>query len=311
MNDQPTSPLSNDPEAFNDATVAAALRAGDSLDRDLAIDSASRLVSGTDTALDEAADVTALVASFRAVRAALADAPPAPANARETAIRAALAAFDDVAGDAVADASVAGDDNRQPAPVAAGETWAPVRSLDQHRQRRMQRIAVAAASVMVLGGLGIFAASRAGSSDSAAGAAVSGDAEMSRTATETFDTGGVPHSPELAPDTTTAVAASDTVEGPLGGGINGPADVRVVLATADEFSEWVQQRNLERTDKGDLFPGCGVATSSADVDYGGGDVVAYLDVGGAPAVAVRSADGSRVAAIDEVTCAVLQEVDTP
>jgi hypothetical protein len=40
-------------------------------------------------------------------------------------------------------------------------------------------------------------------------------------------------------------------------------------------------------------------------------VVAYLDVGGAPAVAVRSADGSRVAAIDEVTCAVLQEVDTP
>lgn len=112
-----------------------------------------------DTSPEERAQVAAssvlqsLVTSFEDVRARLADVPPAPAAARESALAAALAAFDEQQSDnAGADASVA------PRPSA------PVISLDS-RRRWPQRVMGIAAAVAAVGVIGVGLTRMGGSDD--------------------------------------------------------------------------------------------------------------------------------------------------
>lgn len=85
-------------------------------------------------------ELQSLVASFEDVRARLADVPPAPAAARDSALAAALAAFDDLQADGAGSAATL-----RPA--------APVISLDSRRRwpQRVMGIAAAVAAVGVIG----------------------------------------------------------------------------------------------------------------------------------------------------------------
>jgi negative regulator of sigma E activity len=107
---------------------------------------ASALVDGTATA-DEAGAIesspgTATLADeFRTVRALLADTPPARAEAREQALAAALAVFDELSADA-------------PLIAAAQAGAAPVIHLAD-RRRWPSRVLAAAAAVVVVGVVGV------------------------------------------------------------------------------------------------------------------------------------------------------------
>lgn len=94
-------------------------------------------------------ELQSLVASFEEVRARLADVPPAPAAARESALAAALAAFDELQADSGA---------------AAPRPAAPVISLDS-RRRWPQRMMGIAAAVAAVGVIGIGATQLGGSDD--------------------------------------------------------------------------------------------------------------------------------------------------
>lgn len=138
-------------------------------------------------------ELLAEVARLRAVRNALSDVEPPSASARETAIAAALAAFDELPATAAAPA----------APAPRGDVTAPTNIVPFERRRRMRRIqglsAAAAAVVIVAGGIAISQRN-------------DGDSTAER---DPDSAAGAPATAPLAGGTTNAAAGPSTTPEPM------------------------------------------------------------------------------------------------
>lgn len=108
-------------------------------------------------------ELQSLVASFEVVRARLADVPPAPAAARESALAAALAAFDELQADG--------------ADSIAARPAAPVVSLES-RRRWPQRVMGIAAAVAAVGVIGVGVTQMGGSDEDSSSADTAAKTEL-------------------------------------------------------------------------------------------------------------------------------------
>jgi hypothetical protein len=283
-------------DTFSQAELTAAELAGAALDGD------AEAATQADAAL---------VTSFAALRDSLADVPPPTDEVRTRAIAAALAVFD--AGDTGGDEPATPE---QPAPT----TWAPVTPLDAHRLRRMRRVTAAAAAVMVLGGVGAFAATRSGGGSDSAGAPTAASApkldESSRSGEsliESADTmAGAAETamdadtlPAEAPPASTMVASDSAAPGTTAaadGGINGPADVS--LSTGEQLFSYASTNGVNPED---LLASCPSEAALARESTVVGDQVTF---NGVPAYVVTSPTG-EILAVDASTCEVLLAVPGP
>lgn len=124
-------------------------------------------------------ELRSLVASFDDVRARLADVPPAPAAARDSAFAAALAAFDELQADGGA---------------AAPRPSAPVVSLDS-RRRWPQRMMGIAAAVAAVGVIGVGVTQMGGSDEKSSSADTAAKSEFdARVAADSMPEAGMPMS---------------------------------------------------------------------------------------------------------------------
>ena len=177
----------------------------------------------------------ALVAAFESVRAQLADVSPAPIAAREAALAAALAAFDE---QQVAPA--ASDADLEPAASA------PVISLAS-RRRWPSRVMGVAAAVAVLGVVGLGVTQLGGSSDSTSSADSAAKSEMA------VGGGGDEVQIESAAESVPAMAPPSTI-----GSINSAGSVATVINTPADLAA------LPSPAANDADPAAGVPEGSID-----------------------------------------------
>lgn len=152
-------------------------------------------------------EVAALAEQFTAVRTVLADVPPAPIEARERALAAALAVFEEL-------------HSATPAAAAAAPAGlAPVVRLAD-RRRWPSRVLAAAAAVMVLGIVGVSVFRSPGGNDSASQGTELARGEMAadQVATATIGAINAPASPAIAvhsPEELAALAEAKLAPTPL------------------------------------------------------------------------------------------------
>ncbi len=180
------------------------------------------------------AQLQAMVAAFQSVRTQLADVPPAPIAAREAALAAALAVFDE---QQVAPAACAAD--LEPAASA------PVISLAS-RRRWPSRVMGVAAAVAVLGVVGLGITQLGGKSDSSSSADSAAKTQMDAV-------GGGDVQVESAAESVPAMAPPSTI-----GSINSAGSVATVINTPADLAA------LPSPAANDADPAAGVPASNID-----------------------------------------------
>ena len=250
---------------------------------------------------DHGSDSEEMPAHHAVVRAALADVPRAPDHHRDSAVAAALAAFD------TESVSVVGT-NVMP-------------SLDAARERRVSRtrrwnLALGAAAAVV--GLGVVGTSLLGQmsgSDEESSAVVTGvatemaDSKVAESEMAATGESATPSASEdLAPvaggtaESSSSTGATEILVAPDStlGGIIGPAFVTPSLSTPEELLDLPESLPADPAAPS-------VARDSFDCSLMAGDtVVGDIVYGGDPAVAVRTSAGSMIAFAPD--CSVLAEI---
>jgi hypothetical protein len=297
----------NDDTPFLDAELVSAY-----LDNEATADERAR-VEGSPALLAQVNNVAEVRSQLQATDAA-------PADARERAVFAALAAYDEMfAVAALADASHQSDRTAAASPTQAP---APVISLADRRQRVYRRLTtVAAASILLVGG---FAALRAASGNDNDSASSAGSA--AKTA-ETVDSASTRATPEGAAADTMAAAETappaetfsveavgdapaesmpaEAQETTAAGGVS-PFSL-VILADAAELAAYAstEDATTDALDPGMVDAVCPGLTPR--FQSGTDQLVGIVTFAGEEAFVVRRVDGS-VQAISTLSCAILAQV---
>jgi hypothetical protein len=289
-------------ELTPEAELASALVDGD-------VDVAARA-----TALGvEVQRIDALAAEYAAVRAALRDAPVADNERRESAIAAALAAFDDIAS---GDSAVSGIEQPTLAPVT---TLSPVPRPARPGAARWYRVTAAAAAAVLVGVIGTIAFGGLGGSDDDSASVVTEagglvpaarEAESAQPAAPSAETAATPDmftTETMVEDVSAADTnpATETSALPAGGGVSSTIGTIGDTANAPPqifgpdqlrlLAESLRQKAPAETN----VAGCGIeaATILTDATYNGQFVFVVVDpITGA------------VLAVDQATCAVVETV---
>jgi hypothetical protein len=268
--------------------------------------------------IEASPELQAQVADFVQLRTQLAAITPVRDEVREAAFAAAMGVFGvaepDVVSDTEAEASV--DSAATAVPTPAAPRVAPVVSLAARRQRMYRVVTgVAAASVLVVGGIAVL--NNAGGSDQEATSVTAPSAKIEAAApAETAAPADEAMTVAAAPAETTAPA--DSVATAVGGGgqaaesataasdvglpvIADPAELAAFVATAPAGDELSTTYDVARVT-------CPTTTALGIDDDS--TFLGEIFYAGELAVVVRRADGS-VQAISLASCAVLTQIPPP